>query len=214
MDFEIREPNPILQFAQSPSLRVCTARIILHHYHSEIATPQDVHRWHLERGWIGNGYNFMVDMDGTIWSGRGLDAVGTHTANNNVDSIGVACQGRYDDLTKKMPDAQFNSLVWLIRHIHSIYGEVPVVGHRDASPSACPGRFFPMDEVRQLQFRGERVDEMRINTIDEVPNWAQPFVQDMLDRKILTGTGHELDITLDMIRTWMIVERMLQERVS
>ena len=132
MEFAIREPNPALRFTQTLTKRAQTRRIILHHYHHSTATPHDVHRWHLDRGWAGNGYNFMVDRDGTIWRGRGIDTVGTHTANNNGDSIGIACQGRYDDNDRVMPDAQFNSLVWLIQVCRNTYGDIPVIGHRDA----------------------------------------------------------------------------------
>ena len=94
-------------------------------------------------------------MDGTIWEIRGHGTVGAHTANNNSDSIGIACQGRYDDNTQAMPDAQFNALVWLIKYLRGIYGDIAIIGHRDASPSACPGRHFPLAEVQRLQFRGD-----------------------------------------------------------
>jgi len=86
-----------LDFTRPPQERTRTTRIILHHYHHETATPRDVHRWHLERGWIGNAYNISIDMDGTIWEPRGVNAIGGHTLNNNSDSIGIAFQGRYDD---------------------------------------------------------------------------------------------------------------------
>ena len=155
MKFEIRQPNPALRFTSTPQRRTRTNRIILHHYHHATASPQDVHRWHLDRGWIGNGYNYAIDMDGTIWEIRGHGTVGAHTANNNSDSIGIACQGRYDDNTQAMPDAQFNALVWLIKYLRGIYGDIAIIGHRDASPSACPGRHFPLAEVQRLQFRGD-----------------------------------------------------------
>ena len=96
-----------------------------------------------------------MDMDGTIWLGRGMNAVGAHTLNNNNDSIGIACQGRFDDNDRVMPDVQFNSLIWLIKQCHAEYGSIPVIGHRDASPSACPGRFFPLEEVQRLAYRGD-----------------------------------------------------------
>jgi len=154
MKHVIREPNPVLRFTQTPTIRARTNRIILHHYHHSSAPPQEVHRWHLSNGWLGIGYNFMVDRDGTIWRGRGMDALGTHTANNNGDSIGIACQGRYDDHDLTMPDAQFNALIWLIHECRKVHGIIPVIGHRDASPSSCPGRFFPLAEVQKLEYRG------------------------------------------------------------
>jgi len=156
MSIEIKTPSPALKFTQAPKRRVQTKRIIVHHYHSETAAPQTVHLWHLNNGWSGFGYNFAVDMDGTIWEGRGLDAVGSHTGGNNSDSIGIACQGRYDDHTTKMPDAQFNSLVRLIKHVQSIYGKIPVLRHGDVTATACPGRYFPWGELLKLEERGDK----------------------------------------------------------
>lgn len=169
MKFIIKQPNPALRFTQTPQRRTRTTRIIYHHYHHERATPQDVHRWHLNNGWIGFGYNFAVDMDGTIWEGRGLDTVGTHTGNNNGDSIGIAVQGRYDDHTQQMPDAQFNALVWLTKHIQGVYGNIPMLRHRDVTATACPGRHFPWNELQRLKYRGEVVEPPappRIVTLD------------------------------------------------
>jgi len=92
----------------------------------------------------------MVDIDGTIWRGRDIYAVGVHTLGNNGDSIGIAFQGRYDDRTQEMPCAQFNAGVWLIRHVFEQFGVLKILGHREAAASACPGRFFPLDKIRDL----------------------------------------------------------------
>ena len=155
MTFGIRKPDPPLAFARALQRRARTERIIVHHYHHDRATPQDVHRWHLDRGWAGIGYNVMVDMDGSIWEGRGLEFVGAHAGNSNPDSIGIACQGRYDDHTTEMPAAQFDALVWLIRHIRDLYGNIPVLRHSDVSATACPGRHFPWAELLRLEYRGD-----------------------------------------------------------
>ena len=155
MTFEIRKPNPALAFNGNLRRRERTTRIILHHYHHDRATPQDVHRWHLNNGWAGFGYNFVVDMDGSIWEGRGMENVGAHAGGSNSDSVGIACQGRYDDHTTLMPDAQFNALVWLVGHIRGIYGNIPILRHLDVSATACPGRHFPWAELLALEFRGD-----------------------------------------------------------
>jgi len=160
---KIRQPNPKLALSRPLTLRNLTNRIILHHYDSDRATPQEVHRWHIDRGWEGIGYHFMIDLDGTVWQGRDMDSVGTHTANNNGDSIGIACQGRFHTTTREMPDVQFNSLVWLIIHIRQKYGNLTIIGHRDASPSACPGQFFPLEEIQRLQFRGDKMTQEQFN---------------------------------------------------
>lgn len=147
MRHEVRKPTPVLSFSGVLKRRSRTTRIILHHYHSANATPHDVHRWHLNKGWAGIGYNLTVDLDGTIWEGRGIDFVGAHAKGNNSDSIGIACQGRYDDHTTEMPLAQFNALVWLVGYLHGIYGNLPLFRHSDVNRTACPGRYFPWDEL-------------------------------------------------------------------
>jgi hypothetical protein len=50
-------------------------------------------------------------------------------------------------------------------------------------------------------------ESMRFNTVEEVPDWAQAFVQGMIDRGELSGNGQGLNITEDMIRCWMVGER-------
>jgi len=189
MSFVIRNPSPELRFARTLVPRTRTTRIIIHHYHHEHATPQDVHRWHLDNGWSGFGYNAAIDMDGTIWDGRGLDNVGAHAGNHNSDSIGIAVQGRYDDLTTHMPDEQFNSLVWLIKHLRGIYGNIPILRHGDVTATACPGKHFPWAELLRLEYRGEVVE-----VID------QPIRNIKLD---IMGNVTEIDGYIESGITWV-----------
>ena len=166
MAFEVKKPNPPLQFRGILQRRKKTTRIVLHHYHSTSATVHDVHRWHLGNGWAGIGYNMVVDSDGTIWEGRGIDVVGAHAKGNNADSIGIACQGRFDDHTREMSDAQFNGLVWLIKHTREIYGNLPLERHGDLGNTACPGRYFPWEELLRLDFRGSAVTNRHSRNFD------------------------------------------------
>ena len=148
----IREVIPQLQFRRAHVKRRQTDAISLHHLHSETATPQQVHSWHQNppNNWPGNGYHFQVDLNGTIWRIRPTDVEGIHTLRHNATTIGVGCQGRYHDHRREMPQAQFDAIVWLIRHIRNIYGDIPVKGHREFSGNAtvCPGQFFPLEQIR------------------------------------------------------------------
>jgi hypothetical protein len=56
----------------------------------------------------------------------------------------------------------------------------------------------------------EERTRMRINTIQEVPEDFRTFVQGMIDRGELSGTGQGLNISEDMIRNWIITERMVR----
>jgi hypothetical protein len=47
----------------------------------------------------------------------------------------------------------------------------------------------------------------RFNTIDAVPEWAQRTVQKMIDKGLLNGNGESLDLSLDMLRVFVINDR-------
>lgn len=54
------------------------------------------------------------------------------------------------------------------------------------------------------------VTEKRYSTVEEVPEWAKGTVERLKQQKILNGDGAGLDLSKDMLRTLVIVERMLQ----
>ena len=53
----------------------------------------------------------------------------------------------------------------------------------------------------------KEVEEVRYNTVDECPDWAQETVQKLVDREYLNGTGEGLDLSADMVRLLVILDR-------
>jgi N-acetylmuramoyl-L-alanine amidase len=122
--------------------------IIIHHLKAITATPEDIHKWHLDKGWSGAGYNEYIRKDGTVYIMRG-DNKGAHTENYNTNGYGIAVEGDYD-VEQTMPTAQFNSLVQRIKHNLGRFPNVKkVVGHKDLDSTACPGKNFPMIRLRK-----------------------------------------------------------------
>jgi hypothetical protein len=137
------------QFTQVPSVRSFTEGIVIHHSASRDISSQTIHQWHLQRGWLGIGYHFVIRTAGSVETGRPIDAVGTHAMSPaNERTIGICLTGNFEN---HAPTAQqLDSLVWLIKeHIYARYGSLPLTGHRDHRPTSCPGRYFPIDEVRR-----------------------------------------------------------------
>ena len=189
MKFKIQDPFPRLQFRNGFTLRRETNAIALHHLHHPTADIHEVHRWHLNKGWSGIGYSFFIDKQGNIFNGRGMLAVGSHInppPGTNSTTIGIAVQGAYDTVDREMPDAQFNALVWLIKEIRRKYGKIPIQGHRDFAATACPGRFFPMDEVRRLKYRKENKKMFK----DIKGHWAEQTIKELLEMGIVNGDGN------------------------
>ena len=52
-----------------------------------------------------------------------------------------------------------------------------------------------------------QMPEKRYNTIDEIPEWARPTIQTLIDAGKLKGDGAGLHLTLDMIRVLVIMTR-------
>lgn len=125
--------------------RVKTEMIVLHHAAAKSCTPQEVHNWHLGRGWSGIGYNFFVRKDGQIYRGRPENVVGAHATNYNSKSIGICFEGDYTKET--MPKAQLKAGKELVAYLKDKYKITKVKGHRDLMATSCPGKNFPFDEI-------------------------------------------------------------------
>ena len=127
------------------SKRKSTKRIILHHAESSSCTADDIHRWHLDRGWSGIGYHFFVRKDGSVYRGRPEDTVGAHASGANSDSIGICAEGKY--MTETMPDAQKQAIIELCSYLLNKYGISTIQRHKDVTSTDCPGNNYPFDEI-------------------------------------------------------------------
>lgn len=134
-----------LAFRGSMSNRSKTNRIILHHAEASSCTPEQIHQWHLNNGWSGAGYHFLVRKDGSVYALRPENKVGAHASGSNSDSIGVCFEGRY--MTETMPEAQKQAGKELVAYLKSKYGISKVQAHRDVCSTSCPGSNFPFSEI-------------------------------------------------------------------
>lgn len=127
--------------------RKATNRIILHHAEASHCTAEDIHRWHLNNGWAGAGYHFLVRKDGSIYRLRPENKVGSHAKGSNSDSLGICFEGSY--MTETMPEAQKKAGKELVAYLKSKYGITKVQRHSDVYPTSCPGTNFPFNEIAE-----------------------------------------------------------------
>lgn len=102
---------------------------------------REIRQWHKEQGWLDVGYHFVIKRDGTIETGRSLEAVGSHVKGYNEVSVGICLVGGIDDQGK--PDANFTvaqmeSLKAVLKEVGETYPEATVMAHHDVAPKACP----------------------------------------------------------------------------
>ena len=122
-----------------------TEMIVLHHAAAKNCTAQDIHSWHIARGWSGVGYHFIIRKDGQIYRGRPENVVGAHATGYNSTSIGICFEG--DFTMETMPKAQLEAGKELIAYLKDKYNITNVKAHRDLMNTSCPGKNFPFNEI-------------------------------------------------------------------
>ena len=124
--------------------------IIIHHTENEELDVYKTNEYHKSLGWEGIGYNYFIEKNGHIISGRGMH-VGAHTKGLNDKSIGICLSGNFDVgyPTRK----QMKSLYKLCRYFMKKYRikKYNVLGHREVKnvTKSCPGYNFDMDIFRE-----------------------------------------------------------------
>lgn len=130
---------------KSMSKRQSTDRLILHHSACSNCTAEQIHQWHLNNGWEGAGYHFLVRKDGNVYRLRPEEFIGAHAYGSNYNSIGICAEGNFENET--MPEAQKNSLIELVSYLKGKYGISKVLKHSDVNNTACPGKNYPFNEI-------------------------------------------------------------------
>ncbi len=136
---------------------------------------QVINAWHAARGFkrvaearrVFNpelpsiGYHFVIDLQGVVLTGRGLDEVGAHALGYNAASIGICMVGGFER-EGRFTGAQWQSLRDLVQLLGKEFGipltacavDAPgpsrgVCGHRDLSPDTSHnGRVEPREWLK------------------------------------------------------------------
>lgn len=151
--------------------RKATERIILHHAEASNCTAENIHRWHLNNGWSGAGYHFLVRKDGSIYRLRPEDKVGAHARGSNSNSIGICFEGKYMEET--MPEAQIKAGQELVSYLKEKYNITKVQRHSDVCNTSCPGKNFPFEQIAN----GTKTNE--IHTIVDNTYSHKEFVKEV-----------------------------------
>lgn len=143
------------------STRKSTERIILHHADAKSCSAEDIHRWHLNNGWSGAGYHFLVKKDGKVYRLRPEDKVGAHAYGSNYNSLGICFEGDY--MEEDMQEAQKEAGKELVAYLKNKYNIKTVQAHRDVCATSCPGDEFPFDEIAKSETSNEIIHQPQEN---------------------------------------------------
>lgn len=121
-----------------------TDLIVVHHTGNptdDDLSAEDIHQSHLNQGWSGIGYHFVIRKNGQVEEGRPVWAIGAHAYGENSHSIGVHVCGNFEEA--EPTQYQIESLAYLLGWLCDTFGLDPatdIVGHRDLMATACPGK--------------------------------------------------------------------------
>jgi hypothetical protein len=223
-----------LKFSGNYSIRKASPNGIVLHHAAANGTVETIHKGHQNRGWAGIGYHYVIRKDGTIERGRPEWAIGSHAYGENSHTIGIHLSGDFEQA--KPTEKQLDRCGALVADICDRYGlpinRETVVGHGELMSTDCPGTNLQAllddgtitgkavfyynqthgitnDEPPLEQDGGNQGGRSmeRFNTLDSLPNWAKPTVQKMLDKGLLNGNGESLDLSLDMLRIFVVNDR-------
>jgi N-acetyl-anhydromuramyl-L-alanine amidase AmpD len=125
--------------------------IVVHHAQSPACTAENIHKWHLDRGWKGIAYHYFIRKDGSIFRGRQETWEGGHLeGRENKNTIGICLEGNYD-MEKTVPEAQLNALIRLCGDIETRWNIKAYKKHADYQSAKkekklCPGVNFPWNK--------------------------------------------------------------------
>ena len=213
--------------------RDITDMIVIHHTgcNDIDASAEQIHGWHINNGWAGIGYHFVIRKDGTIERGRPEWAVGSHAYGENSHTIGIHLSG---DFTQAYPTTeQVEKCALLIANLCEDYG-IPtdrehIVGHGELMSTDCPGEnlqallddgtltgkanYYRYCEAPQQQEVAVEQKE-RYNSLEDMPDWAKPTIEKMIRKGLLKGNATDengnpidLDLSIEMVRTFVTDDR-------
>lgn len=181
---------------------------------------------HFFVGFGGEICQSVLESDTAWHCGGGLQGTGGHAffgMCTNSNSIGIElCVRKRSTSTMHASDTDWYfepetlaSAAELTRELMAKYG-IPaerVIRHYDVTGKTCPAPFVHDDAQwaafkKGLEETELTKEEVRYGSIGEIPAWGKQSVQKLTDAGALIGTGEGFDLSLDMLRIFVILDRM------
>lgn len=145
--------------------------IVLHHSdspdHGMLKNFDDIKRWHVENnGWRDIGYHWVIEFVGgklVALPGRSEWDDAAACPGKNKDGIHICCVGNFEDTIPG--DELYLFVADLCKQIMARHPIKEIGGHGDYVATACPGKNFNVNRVRQLVKEESKVGKVAC-TID------------------------------------------------
>ena len=148
--------------------------------------------------WAVGGSKYKYTKGGTFYGKC------TNANSISVELCDTKKNGVYDFTEATIKNAA--DLVKLLMEKYTVPVE-RVIRHYDVTGKVCPKPFVD-DEKAWKEFKERLVDNMekRYNKISELPAWAKPTIQKLVNEGKIAD-GNKLDMSEDMLRVLVIINR-------
>ncbi len=150
--------------------------VVIHHSATESGSVESIHAEHARRtdsignSWLGIGYHFVIGNGSGMEDGQ-IEATfrwkqqihGAHSGSavHNANGIGICLIGNFEN--KKPSTKQMKAITDLVSQLSKRY-QIParlVIGHNTVKPTVCPGKHFPLQDVRRDSVLGGKPDRQQ-----------------------------------------------------
>ncbi len=172
-------------------VRIIKNKIILHHSagadHPILKNFDSIRDWHVNHnGYRDIGYHWVIekiDSKLVVIKGRDEADAGAHTLGQNESSFGICIVGNFD---VEVPSNELYEFVANVcKDIMLRHPIDEIAGHRDYNATACPGKNFNVETVRQL-VKGE-IDLSSIFKDVDSNRWSYPDIVRCVDTGVMSG---------------------------
>ena len=82
-----------------------------------------------------------------------------------------------------MPTAQKRAIKELIAYLKETYPNAKVVGHKEIGDSNCPGKYYPLEEMKNYTEGGETMAEFK----DIQGHYAKKHIEELKSMGVVNG---------------------------
>lgn len=193
------------------SVRKEQVRYLVIHY---TASPNDTAKGngaYFAREHTGTSAHYFVDED-TVVCSVPEECVAWHCGANhyrhphcrNGNSIGIEICTKADERGYFFDPCAVERAKELVRELMRRYGIGPeqVLRHYDVTGKCCPAPF--VEQAAWEEFQGGL---LMYQNLEEVPAWGRPTIEKLVERGLLRGDGEQLELSHDLVRTMVILDR-------
>lgn len=117
---------------------------------SDEQSLESIAKFHVEqRGWAEIAYHIAIDKYGNVNLLNNIDEITYHDSGTNSKAIGIVLIGNYE--VNKPTKEMINSVKMVVDVLCQELNIVKVNGHRDTSPTLCPGK-YAYNELKETLF--------------------------------------------------------------